>query len=70
MNHKCEAHHEQLQKSDKKAKSDTSMADAESTKCNAAIDFVKFLENEVWLRISFIFIRLYFIFLILLVYIV
>ncbi|OEL22807.1 putative E3 ubiquitin-protein ligase HERC1 [Dichanthelium oligosanthes] len=47
LKQKCEAQHEQLQKSDKKAKSVASMATEESNKRNAAVDFVKFLDNEL-----------------------
>ncbi|RCV26929.1 hypothetical protein SETIT_5G285000v2 [Setaria italica] len=47
LKHKCEAQHEQLQKSDKRAKSVASMAAEESTKRNAAMEFVKFLDNEL-----------------------
>jgi len=47
LKQKCEGQHEQLQKSDKKAKSVASMAAEESTKRNAAVEFVKFLDNEL-----------------------
>ncbi|CAO1947833.1 unnamed protein product [Urochloa humidicola] len=47
LKQKCEAQHEQLQKSDKKAKSVASMAAEESTKRSAAMEFVKFLDNEL-----------------------
>ncbi|KAG2600069.1 PH, RCC1 and FYVE domains-containing protein 1-like [Panicum virgatum] len=47
LKQKCEAQHEQLQKSDKKAKSVAFLAAEESTKRNAAVEFVKFLDNEL-----------------------
>ncbi|KAJ1284972.1 hypothetical protein BS78_03G245700 [Paspalum vaginatum] len=47
LKQKCEAQHEQLQKSDKKAKSIATMAAEESTKHNAAMEFVRFLNNEL-----------------------
>ncbi|KAG0539071.1 hypothetical protein BDA96_03G291000 [Sorghum bicolor] len=47
LKQKCEAQHEQLQKSDKKAKSVASMATEESSKRNAAVEFVKFLDHEL-----------------------
>ena len=70
LKQKCEGQHEQLQKSDKKAKSVASMAAEESTKRNAAVEFVKFLDNEVLLRFPFIFISLCFVSLILWIYII
>ena len=47
LKQKCEAQHEQLQKSDKKAKSVASMATEESSKRNAAVEFVKYVDHEV-----------------------
>lgn len=55
MKQKCEAQHEQLQKSDKKAKSVASMAAEESTKHNTATEFVKFLDSEVLLTLKLAF---------------
>ncbi|TVU51026.1 hypothetical protein EJB05_02429 [Eragrostis curvula] len=46
LKQKCEAQHEQLQKSDKKAKTAASMAAEESSRRNAVVEFVKFLDNE------------------------
>ncbi|KAL6840503.1 hypothetical protein ACP4OV_030313 [Aristida adscensionis] len=46
LKQKCEAQHEQVQKSDKKAKSAASVAAEESTRRNAAVEFVKFIDNE------------------------
>ncbi|KAL6615859.1 hypothetical protein ACP70R_038129 [Stipagrostis hirtigluma subsp. patula] len=46
LKQKCEAQHEQLQKSDKKAKTAASMAAEESNRRNAAVEFVKFIDNE------------------------
>ncbi|KAF8676200.1 hypothetical protein HU200_047071 [Digitaria exilis] len=47
LKQKCEAQHEQLQKSDKKAKSVASVAAEESTKHNTAVEFVRLLDSEL-----------------------
>ncbi|KAL5222691.1 hypothetical protein ABZP36_027404 [Zizania latifolia] len=47
LKQKCEAQHEQLQKSDKKAKTVVSMATEESTRCNTVVEFAKFLDKEL-----------------------
>lgn len=58
MKQKCEAQHEQLQKSDKKAKSVASVAAEESTKHNTAVEFVRLLDSEVLLQFPFYFYKL------------
>jgi hypothetical protein len=55
LEQKCEAQHDQLLKSDKKTKTVASMAAEESARRNAVVEFVKFLDNEVFKIFPFLF---------------
>lgn len=47
LKQKCEVQDEQLQKSEKRAKSAASLASEESARRNAVLDFVRFLDSEL-----------------------
>jgi hypothetical protein len=53
LKQKCEAQHDQLLKSDKKAKTVATMAAEESARRNSVVEFVRFLDNEVFKNLPF-----------------